>query len=166
MTRNSSCSHMKQILITKILDQIQIIVHSTSQNSSPWWSSSIWGVRRGSVWNPVFHQPALYHVVLRWKKLWGKRQGSVWNPLFHQSTQYHVVLRWKTHEERGRARVWEPSFPPINTVPYGAQMENSWGKRQGSVWNPLFHQSTQYHMVLRWKTLSDCWFFFFSQYII
>ena len=46
----------------------------------------------------------------------------------------------------------EPSVPPASTLPHGAQMEKLWGKRWGSVWNPLFHQSTQYHMVLRWKT--------------
>ena len=29
------------------------------------------------------------------------------------------------------------------------------GGAQSSVWNPLFHQSTRYHMVVRWKTCDD-----------
>ena len=44
----------------------------------------------------------------------------------------------------------EPSTPPVNTVPH--DMVVRWkacgkgGRAYSSVWNPLLHQSTQYHM--------------------
>ena len=78
---------------------------------------------------------------------WSDR--SIHRP-FHQSTQYHVVVR----------SVYSSSFPSVNTIPFGGQIglfvvlsisqHNTMWWSDRSIHRP-FHQSTQYHVVVRSK---------------
>ena len=54
---------------------------------------------------------------------------------------------WRSDQKRwGLELGTELSIPPVNTISHGGQI-----KRSGAVQNPLFHQSVQYHMVVRSK---------------
>ena len=66
--------------------------------------------------------------------------------------QYRTVYFYRQHSTTWRSdrKRWglelgtELSIPPVNTVSHGGQI-----KRSGAVQNCLFHQSVQYHMVVR-----------------
>ena len=96
------------------------IVHSISQHNTTWWSDN------------AFHQLTQYHMVVRW--------------CIPPVPQYHMVFRW--------------CIPPVNTlgaqicIPLintdGVQMVHFTSQHNTTWWTDLaFHQSTQYHMVVR-----------------
>ena len=104
----------------------QIIVHSTNQHSTTWWSD-----------HRPFHQPTHYHMVVRSPCI--PPANTVPNGAFHQPTQYHMVVR-----------SW--CIPLTNTVPQGGQIMVHFTNQHSAKWwsdHGAFHQPTQYHMVVR-----------------
>ena len=89
--------------------------------------------------------------------LWGNRRGleSAWNPLFHQSTQYHRVVGRKTSDKTKHAgfRV------QCRTLSSTSQHSTAWWSDRKLVTKearkPLFHQSTQHHIVVREKASNE-----------
>ena len=73
---------------------------------------------------------------------------------FHQSTQYHMVVRSSrippvnTVPHGGQIMC----IPPVNTVPHGGQIIVHFTSQHSTTWRSdhrAFHQSTQYHTVVR-----------------
>ena len=137
--------------------------YSTSQHNTTLWSDgNLVGKEAGPRIPPVNTIPHCGQMEI----LWAKRRDLV----FHQSTQYHTVVRWKSCGQRGgtpystsqhNTRLWSdgnlvgkeagPRIPPVNTIPHCGQMEILWAKRR----DPVFHQSTQYHTAVRWKSREE-----------
>ena len=126
---------------------VQQYLYSTSLHNTyiPLVQQYLYSTSQNSTYIPPVKQ---YHMAVRWKVC--EERGGTWssvrNPLLHQSTQYHMAVRWK---EAGLGLSEEPSVAPVHTVPHGGEMER--GGTWSSVRNPLLHQSTQYHMAVRWK---------------
>ena len=144
----------------------QIIVHSTSQHSTMWWSD-----------HGAFHQSTQYHVVVRslcilpvsivpdgvcvrippvstvprsgqivvhstsqHSTMWWSDHGA-----FHQSTQYHVVVR-------------SLCILPVSIVPDGGQIiAHSTSQHSATWWSDrrAFYQSTRYHVMFRSKACEN-----------
>ena len=145
-------------------------LYSTSQHSITWWSDGKFCEERGGAWSSITPvQPC----TTWWSGHFHAKPGGTWSSippvstvspggqvesfvrkeaglraLFHQSAQHHLVVRWKVCEERGGA--WS-SIPPVSTVSPGGQVESFVRKEAGL--RALFHQSTQHHLVVRWKVL-------------
>ena len=126
------------------------------------------GKERGGVYssvqNPLFHQLAQYHMVVR-SKACEERGGvysSVQNPLFHQLAQYHMVVRSKACEERGGVYSAAQNRHQ-SAVPHGGQVENLWGKRwdlelnaEPSITLTLFTNVQNLQHVKTWTTSQKC----------
>ena len=122
----------------------QIIVYSTSQHSTTWWSD-----------HRVFHQSALYHMVVRsscippvntvphggqiivystsqhsttwWSDhpVFHRQHSTTWwsdHRVFHQSTLYHMLVRSLCIPAQYHTVVRSSCIPPVNTVPHGGQI--------------------------------------------
>ena len=113
-------------------NQTQIIVPSTSQHSTTWWSE--WKLVRKEVGHRGQPQALCCQTLIL---VQSTRQHSItwWSDhrAFHQSTQYRLVVRLKACEERGGA--WSSAPNPLLSD------------------SDLYaiHQPTQYRLVVRLK---------------
>ena len=134
-------------------------LYSTSEYSTTWWSDGNC-VRneaelraqdtRASV-PPVNTVPH----ACRMESLWGERLGlgirgkPVIPPV--NTAQHDGQMESLWGKKRGFELRAEPSIPPVITVPPGGQTESF--ERKDAGLRALFHQSTQNHLVVRWKVL-------------
>ena len=100
----------------------QIIVYSTSEHTTIWWSD-----------HRVLQQWTHYHMVVRSSCI------PPVNRVFHQWTHYHMVVR-------------SSCIAPVNTLPYDGQIIVLSTSQHSTTWwsdHRAFHQWTHYHMVVR-----------------
>ena len=111
----------------------QIIMHSTSQHSTTWWSD-----------HRPFHQPTQYHMVVRSSSIPPANTVPHGGQIIVHSTSQHSTTWWSDHRPFHQPTqchmvVRSSCIPPASTVPHGGQTEGLRGKKRvySSAQNPL-----------------------------
>ena len=132
--RDISCKQMRQITIISILNQTQIIVHSTSQHCATFGqihqSTQCHMVVRSSCISPVNTVPHGGQIIVHFTSQHTATFGQIivntlWSDhrALHQSTPCHMVVRLSSTPCHVVAR--SSCISPVNTVPHCGQIIQS-----------------------------------------